>query len=307
MAPRAMAHRSNTATLLAVLSVAAIFLAGPVSAAGKTGQVSVFWGRNKAEGSLREACDAGTYTMVIISFLDVFGHGGYHLDISGHDVAAMNADIKYCQFKGVPVSLSLGGFGSSYSLPSSKAALDLFDYLWNSYFGGSKPGVYRPFGDAWLDGIDLFLEHGSPNDRYDVLALELAKHNIRGGPGKPLHLSATVRCGFPPASHIKRALDTGIFERVHVKIYENGQDDKKCNVYGAWQDAWDKWTAAYPATRFYIGLTAEDKSHQWVHPKNVFYGVTPVVQKKENYGGVMLWDRYFDKQSNYGTYIKSYA
>jgi len=301
--------RGRPACLLALLSVvAASFLAAPAAAAGnKTGQVTVFWGRNKAEGSLREACDSGRYTMVTMSFLDVFGHGSnYHLDLSGHDLSTIGADIKHCQFIGVPVSLSIGGYGTGYSLPSNRSALDLFDHLWNSYFGGSKPGVHRPFGDAWLDGVDLFLEHGTPADRYDVLALELAKHNIRGGPGKPLHLTATVRCAYPPAAHVGRALATGIFERVHVRIYEG--DDKACNVYGAWQDAWDKWTAVYPATKFYIGLTADQNSYQWIHPKNVYYGIAPVVQKKDNYGGIMLWDRYFDKHSDdYGSFIKNYA
>ncbi|KAM3295795.1 hypothetical protein ACQJBY_038224 [Aegilops geniculata] len=305
MAP--LAPWRPAACLLALLSaVAALSLATPNLAAGKTGQVTVFWGRNKAEGSLREACDSGMYTMVTMSFLDVFGaNGKYHLDLSGHDLSAVGADIKHCQFKGVPVSLSIGGYGARYSLPSNRSALDLFDHLWNSYFGGSKPDVPRPFGDAWLDGIDLFLEHGTPADRYDVLALELAKHNIRGGPGKPLHLTATVRCGYPPAAHVGRALATGIFERVHVRIYE--ESDKACNQYGSWEEAWDRWTAAYPATRFFIRLTADEKSYQWIHPKNVYYGITPVVQKKDNYGGVMLWDRYFDKQSDYSSYIKYYA
>ncbi|KAM0857581.1 hypothetical protein ACQ4PT_048385 [Festuca glaucescens] len=308
MHPTMALARRRPVCLLALISVvAASFLAAPAAAAGKTGQVTVFWGRNKDEGSLREACDSGRYTMVTMSFLDVFGRGNnYHLDLSGHDLSAIGADIKHCQFVGVPVSLSIGGYGTGYSLPSNRSALDLFDHLWNSYFGGSKPGVRRPFGDAWLDGVDLFLEHGTPADRYDVLALELAKHNIRGGPGKPLHLTATVRCAYPPAAHVGRALATGIFERVHVRIYEG--DDKACNVYGAWQDAWDKWTAAYPATRFYIGLTADQNSYQWIHPKNVFYGVAPVVQKKDNYGGIMLWDRYFDKKSDdYGSLIKNYA
>ncbi|KAF7000253.1 hypothetical protein CFC21_016189 [Triticum aestivum] len=306
MAP--LAPRRPAACLLALLSVVAVALslAAPGLAAGKTGQVTVFWGRNKAEGSLREACDSGMYTMVTMSFLDVFGaNGKYHLDLSGHDLSAVGADIKHCQSKGVPVSLSIGGYDARYSLPSNRSALNLFDHLWDSYFGGSKPGVPRPFGDAWLDGVDLFLEHGTPADRYDVLALELAKHNIRGGPGKPLHLTATVRCGHPPAAHVGRALATGIFERVHVRIYE--ESDKACNQYGAWEEAWDRWTAAYPATRFFIGLTADDKSYQWIHPKNVYYGITPVAQKKENYGGVMLWDRYFDKHSDYSSYIKYYA
>uniref|UniRef100_M8CBV5 Uncharacterized protein n=1 Tax=Aegilops tauschii TaxID=37682 RepID=M8CBV5_AEGTA len=282
MAP--LAPGRPPACLLTLLSVvAALSLAAPGLAAGKTGQVTVFWGRNKAEGSLREACDSGMYTMVTISFLDVFGaNGKYHLDLSGHDLSAVGADIKHCQSKGGPVSLSIGGYGARYSLPSNRSALHLFDHLWDSYFGGSKPGVPRPLGDAWLDGVDLFLEHGTPADRYDVLALELAKHNIRGGPGKPLHLTATF-----------------------ATIYE--ESDKACNQYGAWEEAWDRWTAAYPATRFFIGLTADDKSYQWIHPKNVYYGITPVVQKKENYGGGMLWDRYFEKQSDYSSYIKYYA
>ena len=62
-----------------------------------------------------------------------------------------------------------------------------------------------------------------------------------------------------------------------------------------------------PATRFYIGLTADQHSYQWIHPKNVYYGVAPVVQKKDNYGGIMLWDRFFDKQSSYSSYVKYYA
>ncbi|VAI42705.1 unnamed protein product [Triticum turgidum subsp. durum] len=224
MAP--LAPGRPAACLLALLSVVtALSLAAPGLAAGKTGQVTVFWGRNKAEGSLREACDSGMYTMVTMSFLDVFGaKGKYHLDLSGHDLSAVGADIKHCQSKGVPVSLSIGGYGTGYSLPSNRSALDLFDHLWNSYLGG---------------------------------------------------------------------------------IYE--ESDKACNQYGAWEEAWDRWTAAYPATRFFIGLTADEKSYQWIHPKNVYYGITPVVQKKDNYGGVMLWDRYFDKQSDYSSYIKYYA
>lgn len=298
---------SSAALLLALLAVALVSLAGPATAAGnKTGQVTVFWGRNKAEGTLREACDSGLYTMVIMSFLDVYGpqRGGYHqyhLDLSGHPTAGIGDDIKHCQFVGVPVTLSVGGFGSGYSLPSTQAALDLFDYLWNAFLGGSKPGVRRPFGDAWLDGVDLFLERGSPADRYDVLALELAKHNIRGGPGKPLHLTATPRCGFPPAGYLRRALDTGIFERVHVLIY----DDADCEA--RWHLAWDEWTAAYPATRFYVGLTASEMTHGWVHPKNVYYDVAPSAQKADNYGGFMIWDRYYDKLSNYTSMVKDYA
>ncbi|KAG2640369.1 xylanase inhibitor protein 1-like [Panicum virgatum] len=297
----ALASPIRTASVVA-LAALVVCLAVPAAAAGnKTGQVTVFWGRNKDEGTLREACDSGLYTMVIMSFLDVYGQGRYHLDLSGHPLAGIGADIKHCQYKGVPVSLSVGGFGSGYSLPSEQAAFDLFDHLWNAYFGGRKPGVRRPFGDAWLDGVDLFLERGTAADRYDVLALELAKHNIRGGPGKPLHLTATPRCAFPPAGYLKRAVDTGIFERVHVRIY----DDPDCEAY--WHLRWDEWTAAYPATRFYVGMTASEMTHGWVHPKNVYYDAAPWAQRADNYGGFMIWDRYYDKLSNYTSIVKYYA
>ncbi|KAL6647274.1 hypothetical protein ACP70R_014711 [Stipagrostis hirtigluma subsp. patula] len=290
------------ASLLALAALVSVVLAGSAAAAGnKTGQVTVFWGRNKDEGTLREACDSGMYTMVIMSFLNVYGHGNYNLDLSGHPLAGIGDDIKHCQYIGVPVSLSIGGFGNDYSLPSEKAALDLFDYLWNAFLGGSKPGVHRPFGDAWLDGVDLFLEHGTAADRYDVLALELAKHNIRGGPGKPLHLTATPRCTFPPASYLKRAADTGIFERIHIRIY----GDDNCQPY--WELAWENWTTAYPATRFYLGLTADEMADGWVHPKNVYYDDGPTTQQADNYGGMMIWDRYYDKQTDYSSYIKYYA
>ncbi|KAJ1277256.1 hypothetical protein BS78_05G281100 [Paspalum vaginatum] len=241
----------------ALLPVAATYLllAGPAPASaqgGKTGQVTVFWGRHKDEGSLREACDSGLYTMVIMSFLDVYGADGttYHLDLSGHPLAGMGAAIKRCQFLGVRVSLSIGGPGGAYSLPTNASALALFDHLWNTYFGGSLTDPSRPLGDAWLDGVDMFLDHATPAEHYNTLALELAKHNIRAGDGKLLHLTATPHCRFSDA-RVKAALDTGIFERVHVRFY----DDPGCAA-GFSAAEWARWTAAYPFTKFYVGVPA---------------------------------------------------
>ncbi|TVU41908.1 hypothetical protein EJB05_15467, partial [Eragrostis curvula] len=91
------------ATLLALVAIVAV-LAAPAMAT-KTGQVTVFWGRNKDEGTLREACDSGLYTMVIMSFLNVYGHGKYNLDLSGHPLAGIGDDIKHCQFIGVPYAV----------------------------------------------------------------------------------------------------------------------------------------------------------------------------------------------------------
>jgi hypothetical protein len=44
-------------------------------------------------------------------------------------------------------------------------------------------------------GVNFFLI--ASYEHYDVLAWELANHNICGGLGKLLHLMATPRCAFP--------------------------------------------------------------------------------------------------------------
>ncbi|OEL30543.1 Xylanase inhibitor protein 1 [Dichanthelium oligosanthes] len=155
--------------------------------------------------------------------------------------------------KGIPVSLSIGGFGTGYSLPSRQAALDLSSTSGTPTSAGASPACPAP----------------SATPQHPVRAREA-------------DLTATPRCTFPPVAYLKRAVDTGIFERVHVRIY----DDDNCEAY--WHLAWDRWTAAYPVTRFYVGMTASKMTHGWVHPKNVYYDVMPSVQKADNYSGFMI-------------------
>ena len=216
----------------------------------------------------------------------------------------MGDAIKRCQFLGVPVSISIGGFGAGYSLPTNQSALALFDHLWNTYFGGSLNDTRRPFGDAWLDGVDMFLEHATPAEHYSTLALELAKHNIRAGDGKLLHLTATPHCRFPD-DRVKEALDTGIFERIHVRFY----DDPGCAAGGFSAAEWDRWTAAYPFTKIYVGVPASPQAAAsgYTAPATLRRAVLPVAQKAANYGGVMLWDRNFDARSNFSSYVKRWA
>nr|CAB3455857.1 unnamed protein product [Digitaria exilis] len=295
----ASSRRLIAASLLALTAIF-FLLAGPAAATGKTGQVTVFWGRNKAEGSLRQACDTGTYTFVIISFLNVFGHGKTSLDLSGHPIGPIGADVKHCQSKSILVFLSIGGLGDQYSLPSSQAATDLADYLWFAYLAGHRAGVRRPFGDdVELDGIDLFVDRGSP-EYYDVLAARLWSYNKEFRGRTPAQLSATVRCRYPDP-RLKKALDTGVITRINVRFYGDGY----CAAY--WEMEWDKWTAAYPNSGVYVGLPASEKTVGYVHPKNLYYGVIPVVQKAANYGGIMVWERYADKQSNYSSYAIQWA
>jgi chitinase len=298
----ALARRGQASVLLllAALLFAATFLAVPAAATGKTGQVAVLWGRNKDEGSLREACDTGTYTIVVISFLDVFGRGNYHLDLSGHDISTVGADIKYCQSKAILVFLSIGGFGNQYSLPTPQSAADFANYLWNAYMLGTDKGVHRPFGDAYVDGIDFFIQNGAP-DNYDELAKRLIVFNKAYRARTPVQLTATPRCGYPDRS-VQRALATGLFTRIFVRFY----DDPHCaaNV----QQEWDKWSAAFgTSAQIFLGLPASEKKVGYVQPKNLQGGAITGVQKAANYGGVMIWERFDDKRTGYSRYAIKWA
>jgi chitinase len=297
----ALTHPRPAASLLlvsAILSVAG--LATAINSSGFKGGVTVFWGRNKNEGSLAEACDTGRYTIVVLSFLDVFGHGKYHLDLSGHDLSTLGADIKQCQSKAL-VYLSIGGFGDQYSLPTPQSAIDLADHLWYTYMAGHKEGVYRPFGDAEIDGIDFFIEHGSP-DNYDVLARRLWSFNKGFRARTPAQLSTTPRCKYPDQL-VGKALATGVVGRINVRFY----GDSYCAAH--WQQEWNKWAAAFPTNdiQLYVGLPASEKVVGYIQPKNVHLGVLPVVQKADSFVGFTIWNRYSDRQTNYSGSILQWA
>ncbi|OEL26778.1 Xylanase inhibitor protein 1 [Dichanthelium oligosanthes] len=303
--------------LLACLSIPAT--ATSTATPKKTGQLTVFWGRNKGEGTLREACDTGLYNTVIISFYSVFGHGRYWGDLSGHPLDGVGADITHCQSKGILVLLSIGGNGaagsnSDYSLPSSASAADVADNLWNAHLGGRRRGVFRPFGDAAVDGIDFFVDRGAP-DHYDELARRLDGYNRFYRGRKGVRLTATPRCGYPDG-RLERALRTGLFERIHVRFF--GADDR-CSFKngGTWGvvEEWKKWTARYPKSQVYLGLAPAEsgvppdgvKGTVAVYLKYLYYDLLPKVQTAPNYGGVMIWDRFSDKKTGYGGVVKGWA
>ncbi|XP_062198145.1 xylanase inhibitor protein 1-like [Phragmites australis] len=300
-----MATFRRRSSLLPILPFLVLLLASP-AVAGKTEQLTVFWGRNKDEGSLREACDADTYTTVLISFFNVFGHGRYWIDLSGHNVSAVGGDVKHCQqAKNVTVLLSVGGDGDRYSLPTARSARDVADHLWHAYLGGGRHGVFRPFGDAVLDGVDFYIDHGG-SEHYDELARRLAGYRHRGK--KAVLLTATPRCmdGGQGTSGVDAALATGLFRRIHVRFY----NDTMCSFNAAekrpFYGSWLGWTERYPQAKVYVGLPAarDAASDGWVDPRTLFFDALPLVQDTANYGGVMLWNRYYDKRDRYGLRIK---
>jgi chitinase len=281
--------------ILLALLLLPLLTSGTTALVAGPGDIVVFWGRNKDEGTLREACDTGTYNTVIISFLTGFGHGKYTLDLSGHPLAGVGADIDHCRSKGVLVLLSIGGPNGTYSLPTPQAATGLADYLWSAFLSGaSRPGVHRPFGDAAVDGVDFFIDQG-PADHYDVLARRLASYgsDYKGKKRAPT-LTATVRCRYPDP-RATAPLATGLFARVHVRLY----GDLRCT----WGDreAFEAWAAAYPGSKAFVGVVASPEADRdaYMFQKDLYYGVLQFAQKLPNYGGIMIWNRYYDKKTHY--------
>ena len=44
-----------------------------------------------------------------------------------------------------------------------------------------------------------------------------------------------------------------------------------------------------------------------VYLKYLYYDLLPKVQKADNYGGIMIWDRFTDKKTGYSRAVKGWA
>lgn len=294
---------------------ACLILAHAASASGTAANISVYWGQNGGEGSLAETCGTGRYAFVIIAFLSVFGGGRTpvlslpgHCDPEGGGCAGLGNDIGYCQSRGIKVLLSIGGGGHSYSLSSASDAQAVARYLWFSFLGGDD-GRSRPFGnDAALDGIDLDIENGN-SSYYDVLAENLRSVSKEAvAAGKRYLLTAAAQCPFPADASLGPALGTGLFDHVWVKFYNNPRCQYAPGDVSNLRSAWEQWTRALPSSAsVFLGLPASPAAAAsgYIDPQALVSQVLPVVQGSANYGGIMLWNSYYDMASRYSTELQS--
>jgi chitinase len=272
-------------------------LIGTSAATGKTGRITVYWGQTSNEGSLRKACESKLYSTVILSFLNNFGSGKYGLNLAGHSWAAVGPDVKYCQSKKVLVLLAIGGGIGKYSLASKADAKAVAKHLWDYYLGGKSRS--RPFGTAVLDGVDFDIELGS-RAHYDDLARYLK------GYSKKVFVTAAPQCPFPDRM-LGQALRTGLFDRVHVQFYNNPVCSYRASNVAGFKAAWSKWTRSLPRSSVYLGLPAARGAagSGYVDPTTLVNKVLPIVRRSRNYGGIMLWSRYYDIQTGYSKRVKS--
>ncbi|KAK3165147.1 hypothetical protein QOZ80_1AG0029510 [Eleusine coracana subsp. coracana] len=269
--------------------------------------ISVYWGQNGNEDSLAETCGTGFYAFVILAFLTSFGGGrtpvlnmAGHCDLESGDCVKIGSDITTCQSAGVKVLLSIGGGAGGYNLSSPSDAEGVATYLWDHFLGGTSRS--RPFGSAVLDGIDFDIQTGSDSIYFDRLAKNLASLYQGAKDGRTYLLTAAPQCPFPDAS-IDTALRTGLFDHVWVQFYNNPpcQYASSGDVTNL-RSSWEQWTRAFPSASIFLGLPASavaTVADGYIPPGDLTSRVLPVVKGAANYGGIMLWNSYYDSRNGY--------
>lgn len=286
-----------------------------ISSAGKSGggAIAVYWGQNPDEGRLSKACRTGNYDYVNIAFLTAFGGGRSPvLDLSGHcnashgGCAALSRDIRICQKLGVKVLLSLGGSGAaSNSLDSTEDARQVAEYLYKSFLSGKA--FSRPLGGAVLDGVDFSVagRGATKKDRlhWEDLAEALANYS---GEGRKVLLTAAAGCDFPDRT-LKRAIAAGLFDVVWVRFYGGAACQYSPENLLPMKLSWERWNTKAKAAALFVGLPASEDAAVgggYVPPENFTAQVLPFVSGYPKYGGVMLWDRYYDAANGYSDQVK---
>ncbi|CAO1947874.1 unnamed protein product [Urochloa humidicola] len=292
------------------LLCAYLLLARAALASGAIVNISIYWGQNSNESSLAETCATGRYAFVLLAFLYTFGNGQTPaLNLAGHcdpaegGCAGQSKDIVSCQSRGVKVLLSIGGGGGNYGLSSAADAQAVATYLWDNFLGGESSS--RPLGDAVLDGIDLDIANGD-SGYYDGLARNLTSLYKGDKRGRTYVLAAAPQCLFPDAS-LDAALGTGLFDYVWVQFYDNPGCQHEYGNVSILVTLWKTWMQALPSASVFLGLpaSAEAVSTGYIGLQELASRVLPAVNGSANYGGIMLWNRYYDLDSGYSAELLS--
>ncbi|XP_078164956.1 hevamine-A-like [Carex rostrata] len=292
---------SQTRSILSLLTIP--LLLSLLTASAQAGSIAVYWGQNGNEGTLADTCATGNYAFVMLAFLTTFGNGqtpvlnlAGHCDPASGTCTGLTSDIQSCQSMGIKVILSLGGASGSYQLTSTSDAQNVADYLWNNYLGGSSSS--RPLGSAVLDGIDFDIESGS-SDYYGDLANSLKQYNSK------VYLTAAPQCPYPD-TYLGPALQTGLFDYVWVQFYNNAPCQYSSGDITNLVNSWNTWTSSFQVTNVFLGIPASTDAagSGYIPPNDLTSQVLPAIKGSSKYGGIMLWNRYYDLQNNYSAQVK---
>ncbi|GLJ20984.1 hypothetical protein SUGI_0383520 [Cryptomeria japonica] len=268
----------------AVRGVAISFVVALLWSGVSARNISIYWGQNGFEATLASTCASGNFEIVMLVFLSEFGNGRTpvlnlvgHCDPPSGTCKSLSANIESCQSSGVK----------------------------NNYLGGNSGS--GPLRATILDGIDFDIE--ATTEHWDDLAKAVSALSTSS---KKVYLSAAPQCPYPD-NHLGVALQTGLFNYVWIQSYNNPpchySNDDATNLV----NAWSLWTTSVPTTQtrsFYLGLPtapAAAPSGGYIEPNILISQVLPQIKGSSAYGGVMLWSKYYDEQTNYSSSIKDYV
>lgn len=272
----------------------------------QAGGIAIYWGQSGSETNLNQTCNSGLYKFVNIAFLNKFGSGRIPaINLAGHCNPAnggcriASSEIRNCQRKGIKVMLSIGGGIGKYSLASDADAKKVAAYLYNNFLGGKSAS--RPLGSAVLDGIDFDIEVGSTKF-YANLARYLAGYSKKG---RKVYLSAAPQCPIPDR-YLGAAVGQGLFDYVWVQFYNNGPCQYSTGNTKKILDSWKNWAKMKGVKKLFLGLPAARAAagSGYIPPNVLKSQILPVIKKYNKYGGVMLWNRYYDRVNGYSAAIK---
>jgi len=147
-----------------------------------------------------------------------------------------------------------------------------------------------------LDGIDFDIESGG-SEHWDELARALNGLSSQ----RKVYLSAAPQCIIPD-QHLDSAIQTGLFDYVWVQFYNNPSCSGNANNLIS---SWNQWITV-PATQVFMGLPAAEEaapSGGFVPSDVLISQVLPQIKQSSKYGGVMLWNRFYDLQKGYSNSI----
>ncbi len=284
----------------------------------------MYWGTGGGR-ELADVCENLGYDILVVSFVDAFGTGSRdanglpELDIGGHGCVAsdpanpflpvcsqVGMDIATCQSKGKIVLLSMGGGAGAYAFTSDAQGEAFAQTMWDLFLGGSSPS--RPFQRAVIDGIDLDIEGGSTTG-YSAFVKEL--RSLMNASGRRYFITGAPQCTYPdaylgPSAGTPLGDAPGAFDAVWVQFYNN-----YCAYTAGSAFNFTQWAglSASGGPLIFVGLPASPSAagSGFVDP-SALGGLVSGVKSSAAFGGLMMWDAYWDEQTSYsGTTNGSFA
>lgn len=278
------------------LAATGALAAQPAQPAQPPKGVTVYWGQNSGgnQQRLRHTCDRDAVSTVILSFLN--GFPKLELNFSNMcwqtfpdgllHCSDIGEDIKYCQSKGKPVILSLGGGVGQYGFKDDDEATRFAQVLYDTF--GPGHAKERPFDDAIVNGFDLDIESGKTG--YAALGAEL--NRLHKQVTYAYYLTAAPQCPYPDAS-LGDMLLKDQMSAVNIQFYNN-----YCSVSGDhfnFNTDWKNYAENLSPNKdilMYIGLPGAKNSagSGYVDIDRVKAVVGKDILQDKNFGGFMLWD-----------------